>query len=75
MSTVLRYQTPEDYRAARTQVFPSAYSFQWAVRKWRRQLVAAGALVKPMGRTLVDPEKFDQVMADEGRKNAALTLA
>lgn len=63
-------QTPEQYRAERTHVYPSAESLKWFVRKNRAQLVEAGALLKPTGRVLVKPDAFDRAVVDIGLRRA-----
>lgn len=58
-AVVLRLQTPEQYREARCALYESAESLRWVIRRHKAGLVAAGALVAPVGRWLIDPEKFD----------------
>jgi hypothetical protein len=70
-SAVIGLQLPEQYRAARPNVYPSLDAFRWFVRRHRDELVAAGALVAPTGRLLVHPEAFDRVVLSVGPRRAA----
>ena len=72
MSTKLkRLQAPEDYWPTRPQLFRTADSFDWCLRRNRAVLVEAGALLIPNGRKLVDPVAFDRVMLTIGSERAA----
>lgn len=51
---------PADYQAERTHVFPSVNSLDWFVRRNRAELMQRGAIVAPLGRRLIVPEKFDR---------------
>ena len=64
-------QPPENYRATREHLFPSVQSFAWFLRKNRDELVAAGALTRPTGRWLVQPEAFDRAVMAIGARRAA----
>lgn len=70
-SAVIGLQLPEQYRAARPNVYPSPDAFRWFVRQHRAALVEAGALVAPTGRLLVSPEAFDRVVLSVGPRRAA----
>lgn len=65
-----RLQRPDDYRAERPHLYPSADSFRWFVRQNRAALVEARALVCPTGRWLIQPEAFDRVVMDVGARRA-----
>ena len=67
---VTRLELPDEFIAARPQLFPSAESFSWFVRKNRDELVRTGALTRPTGRWLVQPEAFDQAVATIGARRA-----
>lgn len=66
----LDLQLPEDYRASRLHLYPSADSFRWFVRQHRGELVKAGALSRPTGRWLVRPGLFDRVVLEVGARRA-----
>ena len=68
-------EPPDNYRSTREHVFPSAESFAWFVRKNRDELVAAGALTRPTGRWLVQPESFDRAVKAIGARRAASRAA
>lgn len=61
---------PDDYRAARAQIFPSNDSFRWFCRQNRSELVSSGALISPTGRNLVQPDAFDRVVLAVGMRRA-----
>ncbi len=67
---VARLVHPDTYRAERAHLFPSAESFAWFVRKNRTELAQAGALSKPNGRWLVQPEAFDHAVIVIGARRA-----
>ncbi len=67
---IARAIRPEDYRAARPQIFPSHESFRWFQRHHLAELVDAGALMRPTGRWLVNPEVFDRVVLEVGQRRA-----
>lgn len=60
-----------DYRVGREAVFPSDESLRWFIRRYRPQLVEAGALTRPTGAWLVRAAAFDQVVAEVGARRAA----
>jgi len=66
----LDLRSPDDYRAERLHIYPSADSFRWFVRRHRADLVTCGALTCPTGRWLVQPEAFDRAIIDIGHKRA-----
>lgn len=61
---------PEEYRAARPQLYPSEQSLLWFMRRNREELVSAGAIIIPNGRWLVCPQEFDQAVIDIGQRRA-----
>ncbi|MBN9203032.1 hypothetical protein [Methylibium petroleiphilum] len=63
-------QRPEEYRAARHQLYPSEQSFLWFMRQNRSELVNAGAIICPTGRWLVRPEAFDRAVLEIGARRA-----
>ena len=65
-----RLELPDTFRADREHLFPSAESFAWFVRKNRAELAQAGALLKPNGRWLVQPEAFDRAVMAIGARRA-----
>lgn len=67
---VARLVHPDIYRAERAHLFPSAESFAWFVRKNRDELARAGALLKPNGRWLVQPDAFDSAVMAIGARRA-----
>jgi hypothetical protein len=66
----MQLQAPEEYREGRQQIYPSPESFRWFVRQNREELVAAGAIVCPTKRWLVQPEAFDQAVMQIGQRRA-----
>lgn len=68
--TVEGLMRPEDYRAARPQLYPSEHSFRWFLRRNRAELVAAGAIICPTGCWLVRPQEFDQAVIEIGQRRA-----
>jgi hypothetical protein len=68
---IKRLQAPEEYWPQRPQLFRTADSFDWFLRRNRGTLVEAGALLMPNGRQLVDPDAFDRVVLRIGSKRAA----
>ncbi len=65
-----RAMRPEEYRAARPQIFPSLESFRWFQRHNQQVLIESGALLRPTGRWLVNPEHFDRVVLEVGQRRA-----
>jgi hypothetical protein len=61
----------QSYLADRTNVFGSAESLRWFERQHRQILAERGAVVAPLGRRLINPEKFDAVVAEVGALRAA----
>lgn len=59
--------TPAQYQSQRTTVFPSMASLTWFIRRNRQRIVAARALSKPAGRSLVEPVAFDRVVREVGQ--------
>lgn len=70
MSDASTLKLLKDYRAERSQLFPSDESLRWTIRQHRDELVSAGALVCPTGRWLVQPAAFDKVMVAIGTRRA-----
>ena len=70
MTNAVSLKRPEDYRAEREHVYPSAESFRWFCRQNRAELANAGALVMPAGRWLVNPSAFDQSVMEIGKRRA-----
>lgn len=68
--TIGRLQLPEHYLAERPQLFPGRVNYDWFVRKNRAELIREGALTKPTGRWLVQPEAFDKVVLAIGARRA-----
>ena len=58
---------PADYRAERSDFFPSDSSLTWAMRLHRERLVVAGAIVKVAGRIFIRPAAFDAVVLAAGQ--------
>jgi len=67
----LDLRSPDDYRAERLHIYPSADSFRWFIRRNRDALVTCGALTCPTGRWLVQPEAFDRAIIEIGKTRAA----
>jgi hypothetical protein len=67
---VSRLQLPSEYRAERDHLFPSPSSFDWFVRRNRTELIAAGALLIPTGRWMVEPAAFDEAIMTIGARRA-----
>jgi hypothetical protein len=65
-----RLQLPAEYIAQRQHLFPSQPSFDWFVRRNRDALVQAGAMLRPTGRWLVQPDSFDQAVLAIGTQRA-----
>jgi len=61
-------QTPAEYQAERSAVFPSVASLEWFVRQHRNELADAGAIVAPTGRRLVVVDVFDQAVLQIGAR-------
>ena len=61
---------PEQYRQTRAHLFPSEQSLLWFLRKHRRELVSAGALLIVAGRNHIDPTACDEVVLRVGRAAA-----
>jgi hypothetical protein len=49
--------------------FPTAWSTTWAIRKHRKELVEAGALIEVAGRLLIHPGRFQEVIIAAGRRS------
>ena len=60
-----------DYLATHSTVFPSDESFRWFLRQHRRELIEAGALMKPTGAWLIRSKVFDAKVAEIGQRRAA----
>mgnify|MGYP000946367100 FL=1 len=73
MTTANTLMRPDDYRADKSHIYPSADSFRWFCRQNRDELIKAGALIRPTGRWLVNPPAFDQVVLSVGARRAANT--
>jgi len=67
----LDLRSPDDYRAERLHIYPSADSLRWFIRRHRDGLVGCGALTCPTGRWLVQPEAFDRAIIAIGQERAA----
>lgn len=66
--------TPDTYRGERDTVFPTSPSLQWFMRANRAELVAAGALLMPVGRWMINPAKFDAAVETIGQRRALRAL-
>jgi hypothetical protein len=64
---ILRLCTPAEYQSDRRQVFPSTASLQWFMRRHRRKLAEARAILKPAGRLMVDALVFDRFVLMAGQ--------
>lgn len=64
-------QTFDEYRASRAGIFPSDHALDWFARRWRDELVAAGAMVRINRRLFVVPERFDAVVLEVGARLVA----
>ena len=69
-NTVITLERPQDYCAKRAHVFRSAASFAWFMRQHKAKLVEVGALTRPTGNWLVQPEAFDAFAASIGAARA-----
>jgi hypothetical protein len=58
------------YQAQRPQLFQSPESMRWFLRNHRDELLQAGALLKISGRWMAVPERFDDVVAAVGLREA-----
>lgn len=67
----LRLETPAEYVAARSHVFPGVESLRWFERSHRAELIERGAIIMPNGRKLIDPVAYDQAVIDIGKRMAA----
>jgi len=65
-----RLVPPAVYQSARRHVFPSEQAQLWHMRKHRRVLDEAGAVIVVNRRLLIDPEHYDAVVVAEGRRSA-----
>lgn len=70
MSEFMKLMRPEDYQAANRTLFPSMESWRWYCRVNRIELIAAGALLRPTGRWLVDPDAFHKATVAIGLRRA-----
>ena len=71
MSEIIKsLQTPQDYCAERPHVFAGLDSFRWFMRQHKAKLVEVGALTRPTGNWLVQPEAFDAFAASIGAERA-----
>ncbi|MFO1337930.1 MAG: hypothetical protein U1F53_06775 [Burkholderiaceae bacterium] len=66
----LPWVEPETYVQARPHVFPSLEAWRYFIRTHRAELVSAEALLRPTGRLLIEPVKFDQVVRNVGLRMA-----
>lgn len=66
-----KLKLPADYVSTRPHIFPSDSSLKWFIRRHREKLVAAQAISRPLGRDLINEEKFDSVVLEVGQ----LTMA
>lgn len=58
--------TPAEYSERNPRQFPSEESVRWFIRRFKPQLVEAGALSRIRGRDWVVPEPFDEVVLTVG---------
>ena len=71
MSEIVKsLQRPKAYCAERLHVFGGLHSFRWFMRQNMAELVEAGALTRPTGNWLVQPEAFDAFVASIGAARA-----
>ena len=66
---------PTAYQAERQALFPSPTSLEWFTRQHRPLLLRAKALSVIAGRTQIDAEAFESVVAQVGLKQAARATA
>lgn len=60
-----------DYSDSRPALFVSRDSFRWWMRQHKSRLVEAGALTRPTGDWMIDPEIADRVAVEIGAERAA----
>ena len=60
-----------DYRATVPKLFPSDQSLYWFIRKNKKKLEEANALVPVNRRIFIHPEKFDAVVLEVARAQVA----
>jgi hypothetical protein len=60
-------KTPADYMSEAGVAFPSPAALDWFIRRHRKRLTAAGAVLKINRRMLIDQERFDRVVLEVGR--------
>jgi hypothetical protein len=75
-ATISRYtHTLEQYQLERQQFFGTLNSLRWFVARHKRELVAGGAYIQPVKSYLIDPARFDAVVADVGQRQAEQAAA
>ncbi len=52
-------------------IFPSLGALEWDLRTHRRELIAAGALIEIGRRFLLHRGRYEQVLMERGRRQAA----
>jgi hypothetical protein len=63
-------RTPADYQLEAAIAFPSQGALHWFIRRHRKELEDAGALLTINRRVLIDGERFDQVVLEVGRNES-----
>ena len=58
------------YQRERAHLFPSEESLRWFVRRHKRSLIDAGALLMIAGRLTINPALFDRVVLTVGQQSA-----
>lgn len=63
------------YQSERSDIFGSTTSLEWYIRRHRRRLNQAGALLVVSGRLMVDEKSFDNAVLEIGRELAGEVAA
>jgi hypothetical protein len=70
-SNVVEWVPIDEYIANRGHVFRSIESWRWWERANLDALVKAGAIARPTGRKLINPEACDRVVLQTGLKRVS----
>lgn len=72
MSEAIDLVQPDSYVEKRPEIFVSKESFNWFLRKNRDELIREGALIRPTGHWLINPNAFDRVVLAIGARRAGV---
>jgi hypothetical protein len=73
MATVDALCTVDQYREARSHIFPTATSLDWHLRTHKTEWIKAGALLVLAGRRMVNPAIADELVLKAGQAAAEAT--